>query len=232
MAGLWQHKWLQGLLDLLYPPHCVACRATGAWLCARCIEQIPLLDQPLGSLGAAAVPTGLEGVHSVAWHLPPIQQAVHALKYEGLAVLSATLGTILADQWQHGPERIDLLVPVPLHPVRLRRRGYNQAALLADALGQRIGLPVESEVLIRERDTRSQVGLSAEERWTNVAGAFRCRSTPPAGARILLVDDVLTTGATLRACAAALREAGAGPVWALTLTRAVNPAQDGPVGPV
>ncbi len=114
-----------------------------------------------------------------------------------------------------------LLVPIPLHPTRLRWRGYNQAALLAHAFGEAHGLKVEQSALTRVRDTRSQVGLSAADRWQNVQDAFLADPARVASRAALLIDDVFTTGATLSAGAAALRQAGAQNVWAAALACAV-----------
>ncbi len=114
----------------------------------------------------------------------------------------------------------DAIVPVPLHASRERERGYNQAALLAHELGSRVSLPVVEGVLVRTRETIPQVGLDATERRANVLHAFNCSSTGLAGRRILLVDDVCTSGATLEAASDALREGGASSVWAYTLARA------------
>ena len=113
-----------------------------------------------------------------------------------------------------------------MHSGRLRERGYNQSALLARELGRRVSLPVQERTLVRIAPTRPQVGLNAEERAENVRNAFRCRDKQFDGMRVLLVDDVLTTGATLRACARALLEGSARAVWALTLTRAAGVAGD------
>lgn len=120
----------------------------------------------------------------------------------------------------------DALVPVPLHPVRLFRRRFNQSALLAQALAKQTGLPVETDALRRARPTPSQAGLNARARRRNMAGAFTVRE--PAKPRVkdaslVLVDDVFTTGATLQACARALKRAGARRVAALTLARVVRP---------
>ena len=114
------------------------------------------------------------------------------------------------------PLPVEVVVPVPLYQGRVRERGYNQAALLARELGQEIGLPVE-ESLIRVRDTAPQVGLPASQRRENVRNAFLCQGLGKE--RVLLIDDVCTTGATLEACAVALREGGAQSVWALVLAR-------------
>ncbi len=136
--------------------------------------------------------------------------------------MAPALGQLMADAYLMAPFPCDRLVPVPLHSQRLRERGYNQAALLARAVGDVLGVPALPTALVRSRQTRSQVELGAQERRENVRGAF---AVPPAavatirGQAITLIDDVCTTGATLEACAAALRQAGARSVWGLTLGR-------------
>lgn len=215
--------WLEALLDLFYPPHCVACGRTGAWLCATCLENAPRF----GAHGArhiwSADDKGQRGVvYSVGPHVPPLREGVHALKYEGARVLSEPLAELLAVTWREEGVPVDLVMPVPLHRRRVRQRGYNQSLLLAQALAWRVDLPLSHGSLIRARHTRAQVGLSRRERWDNVRGAFCTVSKEPVGARVLLVDDVMTTGATLRACSLALREGGAKEVVCLTLTRAVG----------
>jgi len=114
------------------------------------------------------------------------------------------------------------VVPVPLSKERRRRRGYNQMDLVAKALAGLLGLPCKTDALSRVRDTRSQVGLDAVARHRNVQDAFLARREAVQGSVILLVDDLFTTGATLAACAAALREAGSGEVYALTVGRAAS----------
>lgn len=144
-------------------------------------------------------------------------------------MLADPLGHLLARTWQQGSVPVDLVLPVPLHRARVRQRGYNQSLLLARVLGAEAGLPVRDDVLVRWRSTRVQVGLSAEQRRVNVQGAFACLISDLHGQRVLLIDDVLTTGATLNACATALLQAGAGEVWALTLSRAFGPADAQPL---
>jgi ComF family protein len=126
----------------------------------------------------------------------------------------------MAEWWEEQQIAVDVIVPVPLHPRRLRERGYNQATLLAQVLGRRMERPVRAKAVERVRNTRSQMRLDAAERRSNVAGAFRSLDDRVSGRRILLIDDVCTTGATLDACAKALQEAGATWVHALTLARA------------
>ena len=114
----------------------------------------------------------------------------------------------------------DLIVPVPLHPTRLRQRGYNQAALLARQFGRHSGIPVRENILARVRPTASQMTLDAKARRLNVMGAFQCTDRQIGGKQLVLIDDVCTTGSTLDACACALQVEGAATVQALTLARA------------
>jgi len=226
-------RLFSALLDLLYPPHCVICGRMGAWLCDACIESIPWLEPPLCQrCGRPISKPGvcrhcqdnvsyLARIRAVSAHLPPLRRAVHALKYEGTRVLADPLGDILAECWRRESMPAEVIVPVPLHRARLRQRGYNQSRLLAEALSKRTGLSMDANALVRGRNTLSQVGLSHKERWDNVWGAFQCTSASLCGCSVLLIDDVCTTGATLEACAAALLEAGAARVWALTLTSAL-----------
>ncbi len=125
----------------------------------------------------------------------------------------------MAAWWDQHPLEVNIIVPVPLHPSRLRQRGYNQATLLARKLERHTGLPLDEKALIRVRHTPSQMRLDAEARRQNVMGAFHCPGEQIAGRRVLVVDDVCTTGATLAACADALRASGATTVQALTLAR-------------
>ena len=226
-------RLVSAFLDLLYPPHCVICGQMGAWLCVTCIEKIPWLEPPLCQRRGRPISkpglcphcqdnsSYLTGLRSVSAHMRPLRRAIHALKYEGTRVLAEPLGDILAECWRRESIPAEVIVPVPLHRARLRQRGYNQSQLLAEALSKSAALPIDTSALVRGRNTLSQVGLSHRERWENVWGAFECASTSFCGSSVLLIDDVCTTGATLEACAAALLEAGADRVWALTLTRAL-----------
>ena len=159
------------------------------------------------------------------------RQAIHQLKYGNRPSLAAGLASLMADYWTASPLPAELIVAVPLHVARQRERGYNQAHLLASALGQMVGLPLATNALRRTRHTRVQVGLDAIDRQVNVRDAFTCEGRASArgsrlqlesvdGRQILLVDDVCTTGATLDACTLALREAGAASVWGFTLAHA------------
>ncbi|MCW5976627.1 MAG: ComF family protein [Bryobacteraceae bacterium] len=147
-----------------------------------------------------------------------MRELVHLFKYGGIRTLDEPLGKMMGAALPVD-ERFDVIVPMPLHWWRRWRRGYNQARLLANVLSRRTGLPVR-EAAQRKRATAAQAGLSNSERRRNVAGAFSSRRRAALeGRRVLLVDDVFTTGATASACAAALKRAGAAHVSVLALAR-------------
>ena len=152
----------------------------------------------------------------------PVRAALHQLKYGGERRLADPLGRAMAERWRAASAGGNVVVPVPVHAERARRRGYDQAVLLARAASGRLGLPCVV-ALERTRATRPQFDLGRKARGANVAGAFAARASPQggsvAGAWVVLVDDVVTTGSTLVACAAALYDAGAVAVSALTVAR-------------
>jgi len=220
-------------LDFLFPPRCVGCRQVGVWLCAECLDQIPRVEPPFCiRCGDAVVSDGLcarcrtsplriDCIRSVVYFDGVLRTAIHQLKYKGRTVLAEPLGGLMAAYWAQHPMSVDVVVPVPLHAARLRKRGYNQAALLACAMARRVGLLVDERTLVRQRATVPQVELNAEKRLQNVHDAFCCSGDDLVGKRVLLIDDVCTTGATLEACAIALYDEGrVRSVQALTLARA------------
>ena len=223
--------YLDALADLFYPQWCVCCdRRSSDLLCRPCFESLPWTGRP--ACGRCGLPTvfdtpvcgacknvdfAFETARAPLRYEGVGKKIVHVLKYRGYTpVVEKFAAPLLAEAV--GGERFDGVVPVPLHRARLRRRGFNQAALLARGLAGRINSPV-SDTLQVVRSTRDQVELSAAERRRNVAGAFSA-GTRTRG-RLLLVDDVFTPGATTRACAAALLRAGATDVHAVTLCRTV-----------
>ena len=220
------------LISFLFPARCVVCRARGDWLCARCRPQLALFVPPVCPrcglpVGGGAVceacrrrPPPVRALRSAGYFEGPLREAIHLLKFSGERYLAEPLGEIMAHCWQQAPRPVDALLPVPLHPAREAARGYNQSALLARAAAKHLGLPVLGDGLRRLRETPPQVGLPREERLVNLDGAFAAGAQEVHGRRLALVDDVTTTGATLAACAAALRQAGAVAVYALVLARA------------
>lgn len=149
-------------------------------------------------------------------------RAIVLLKYHQVTPLGAWFAARLAELVARDPEMFaaDVVVPVPLHVSRLRERGFNQAELIARPLAKRLGLPLRSYLLVRTRPRPEKLKLTRQERWRTVRGAYAMRSEAKIDKlRVLLVDDVFTTGATLDACARALRKAGAGRIVALTAAR-------------
>jgi len=148
-----------------------------------------------------------------------MRHAIHAFKYRGVAALADPLGEALASFWLAAPAPAHAIAPVPLHPQRQRERGYNQAELLARRVGRKANLSVYPAALRRVRATAVQMTLGADERKANVADAFRCDMDVLRGGAVLLIDDVCTTGATLDACAQALKKAGVTAVHGLVIAR-------------
>jgi ComF family protein len=158
----------------------------------------------------------IERVRSAGPYDGWLKTAIHLFKFEGESARAEHLAKLLAFPLADLSD-VDALVPVPLHPQRLKERGFNQAELLASMTGKAAGLPVR-DLLVRTRDTVHQVGLSAEDRASNVAGAFAAKDVIERGIRhVVLVDDVFTTGATTGECATALRSGGVFRVSVLTL---------------
>ena len=235
------------LLELVFPAICPVCRArsddtTNRPFCRRCWAALPLLSGPACTTCGAPLPGLPAGllceacrrapppyafVGAVAAYRDGIRSAVLALKYGRRAALAGPLGALLADV---GPSRlpgplsalVDAIVPVPLHPARLAERGFNQSELLALPCGARWRVPVLPRVLRRARPTAPQTDLDAVARRANVAGAFVAAPRAVGRRRLLLVDDVLTTGATVGAAAEALLAAGAAGVGVLVLARVAD----------
>ena len=162
----------------------------------------------------------MDGVRAAVVFEGVIRQAIHDLKYQGRTELAVPLAELMVEAWESGLFPVDCLVPVPLHPRRLRERGYNQANFLTEGFAEKIKLPVLLGVLARSRMTKSQTKLGVAERRKNVKGAFTAIPAVLEGRSVLLVDDVCTSGFTLQACADALRTAGAVQVYAMTVARA------------
>lgn len=202
------------LLDVLYPPVCLLCNAYAEPLCEECRAQIRPVPPD------TELPVGLEGVVSVGYHEEALRTAVLKLKFQRDAAVAPPLGALLADGLHPylGTWEADGLVPVPIHWARRWERGFNQSELLAQRVGRTLSMPVRP-VLLRTRKTPPQVGLEATARQRNIHGAFALApQVRVAGQRLILVDDVRTTGSTLSACAAVLKSAGAQAVYGLTLT--------------
>lgn len=231
------------LLDLLLPPHCIACRGPAdgpGRLCPTCWSEVDFIAAPMCAgcglplefdlgpdalcAGCVAAPPTFDRARAVMRYGDVGRRLVVGLKFADRTHLAPALGAWLARAGADLIETADLVVPVPLHRRRLISRRFNQSALLAHCLARQTGLIVATDALRRRRSTGSQAGLTRAQRRTNVAGAFEVagrRRPEIKGRRVLLIDDVLTTGATVDACAATLRRAGADHIDVLTLARVV-----------
>ena len=233
---------VNGLFDLFFPPACLLCHAPRGEspdpsLCSRCLGGFLPLTSPCCLRCALPFATIGGGDHvcgecllqppAFAWTVAAglyeesLRHAIHRFKFDGSLALDRPLARLLDAAWQRTAFdwTPDLLVPVPLHPRRLGERTYNQALLIARELGRRRQLPVDARLLVRILPTVAQAGLTARERHRNLLGAFAL-TRPLAGEKILLVDDVMTTGTTARLCATVLRAGGAGEVGLVVLARA------------
>ena len=226
---------LKGIvLDFLFPQWCVGCGKGGAFICPSCRRSLPRIMPPLcprcgkpqlsGTLCPSCVSSRVEidGIRSPFRFDGVIRQAIPQLKYRNLRALAVILAKLLQDYLAANPLPGEVLVAVPLHPKRVRERGYNQSRLLAKELGKLTGLAVIDGCLIRERHTSPQARTpTVEERRSNVANAFAFRDSRLQNKQVLLIDDVATSGTTLDACAVALKAAGASLVWGLVLAREI-----------
>lgn len=228
-----EETWLAAL-DLVYPVRCVVCDRIGAGdFCSTCQAVIPGIRPPFCE---RCHKPGVEELCHHCRHLPPhyrlsrsvgifdgsLRQAIHALKYERKERVAESLAELMALAWHQEPvlHDVDLLLPLPIHQRREGDRGFNQSALLARGLANRINLPLLEESLIRPIYRKPQVGMGREERQLNVAGVFEVtRPEEVTGRNLLLIDDVMTTGATCNEAAKTLLAAGAREVKVFTLAR-------------
>lgn len=235
----WWRSWFEsdaGVAACVLPDACASCdevlREAEVAFCSECAQV--LLETPSVCCSRCSEPGRFEGGRCVrcrrsrldfdrAWapyeHDGVLARAIHRFKYEDRPDLARTLAQLLA---QRRPPVTTgaVLVPVPLHATRFRTRGFDQAALLAVALAERLALPTSIDGLVRVRPTERQVGLSELQREANLAGAFAVADQALSGKPVVLLDDVFTTGATVREAARVLRQAGASRVEVLTLARA------------
>ena len=221
-------------LDFIFPRYCVGCGREGEFLCSTCLRTINRIVPPICPKCGRPQPSGILCPDCVSWSASidgirspykfdgVIREAVHQLKYGNLRALSPTLADFIYEYLTINPLPVDVIVPVPLHAKRLRERGYNQSGLLAGDLSKLTGLPAVENSLVRQRNTVPQAKTAnVNQRHKNITGAFLCRNDELKGKRVLLIDDVSTSGSTLDACAQAMKAAGATSVWGLTVAREI-----------
>ena len=234
-------------LDFVLPPQCLACRgrvSVHPGLCATCWSEMEFIQRPLcertgqpfaydpgpGIVSAAALakPPAWSRARAATVFGPASRTLIHALKYRDRHDAAALMARLMRHAGDEMLRDADLIVPVPLYRMRLWQRRFNQAALLGAEISKMSGVPMAVHMLRRARSTRSQVGLSNADRRRNVRGAFvvgdQARETL-AGARVVLIDDVITTGATAEACVTALLGGGASQVELLAFALVCGPAR-------
>jgi ComF family protein len=235
MSVMPQMKKLGGIaLDLLFPKSCVGCGREGDLLCDKCRSKLVRVIPPIcpkcgrpqmnGIVCSACViwESNIDGIRAPFRFEGAIRQAVHQLKYKNVRSLAGPMAELMRDYFIRNPMPAELLVPVPLHPKRLRERGYNQSELLTKELGKLVSIPVDFSTLVRQKYTTPQARTtSVEQRRANMTEAFSCRGDGFRNRRIILVDDVATSATTLDACATAIKAAGAFSVWGLVLAREI-----------
>lgn len=197
-------------LDLIFPRECLGCRKENTWLCQDCLDSIPLSKKQEKNI-----------ITNASYDNKLLRVAIHALKYSYIEQLAQPLGQLLLEGFKKsikGTSSFDLIIPIPLHKKRFKERGFNQSKLIALPMARYLNCPVSEDVLIRRKNTTSQMTLNRVDRLKNVENAFAAKKSV-INKKILLVDDVVTTGSTLHHATQALKNAGAKEVLAIVLAR-------------
>ena len=219
------------LLDLFFPKFCIGCNTEGTWLCQNCKGEIlPVQMQvcpkcnKMSQSGKYCLRCGkdsaLKGiVVSLYFEEGATKELIHNFKYNSIKELTPFLGEKMVQVLRDNPTKIDIITFVPVHVMRMASRGYNQAELLAEYVSQKIEIKIE-KLLTKTRNTKRQVGLKRQQRKNNLSGAFKAnQNVDISNKKILIIDDVTTTGQTLEECAKVLKNAGAKEVWGLVISR-------------
>lgn len=222
------------ILDWIYPPRCCNCDRVGVVFCPECEGSIKLLKgnlcatcgYPLRSRKSvcqkcASEKPPFEALRSLGSHEGALRHGVHALKYRRDLDLGHFFAIRLAALVTREAWQIDLIVPVPLSPAHLKQRGYNQSACISQNLAWLLGLPHSNTSIKRVKETQEQITLDVNERFMNLCDAFNANPATLEKKRVLVVDDVITTGATMQNCAKAVRIAGAEAVYGISVGRAL-----------
>lgn len=231
-------RWLKQLqreaIDFFFPQSCLGCGKVGDFICFRCSKKLSRLLPPICQRCGRSESSGMycrecwgthnhiHSIRSVFVFEGIIRRAVHEFKYRNLRSMAVCLSQYMADYFVEYELVADVLLPVPMHENRLQRRGYNQSELLAGQLSGMISVPVRGDLIRRVRDNKPQARTTrVEERRSNMENAFTCISNEVSGKDIIIIDDVCTSGATLEACAAALKLKGANQISGFTLAREI-----------
>ncbi len=220
------------LLDWIYPPACVNCGKPGSLICGECLGKLqPVGDHYCLKCGkplkkgrscrlCSTSDFRFQSSRSPYVYDGPAAAMIKSLKYNGMLDLAPILADHLAEFWKSAGTDVDMVIPVPLSEKRQAERGFNQSALIAKAFSKKTGIPFRSDVLKKTVHTPTQVGLNADQRRENLSGVFAAEDMFVKGQRILLIDDVMTTGSTFAECSAVLLDAGAKTVNCLSAATA------------
>lgn len=219
-------------MDWVFPPDCGGCGVSGYQFCPACQNQLVPLGENICPV--CGEPDSLKDckrcrenhlffdqARSTAVYTTVLREAIHHFKFNQQRSLARQFALLMRDSLRQLPWQFDFILPVPMHVSKLKQRGYNQVTLMARELGWMMKKPVFEDVLHRTVDTQSQFELKGRERWQNVADVFSADAALVNNKTILLLDDIMTTGATLNACAKALKSAGSGNIYVFTLARAI-----------
>ena len=229
MTGADIRRIFGNVLDWIYPPICVSCGKPGTLICEECLTKLPEVGEHYCSHCGKPLQKGhycrlcgrsdfrFRAARAPYLYDGPVSAMIKKLKFGGMRSLAPILTKLLADYWNGLGWEIDLIIPVPLSRKRQAERGFNQSELLARQFSKSIGVPCEPAALMKQRDTREQVGLNADERRHNLSGAFAAEPVFIRDKRILLLDDVMTTGSTFAECSAVLLDTGAKSVNCLSV---------------
>ena len=221
--------FLQGAFELVFPDNCLLCRQFldsrhQRQLCSDCLSSLAFNPTPF-SRQSSGNSFAFDHAWSVCLYNEPAQKLLHSFKYRDKTSLSKTFVPMMVefiDRHRIPIGNFDVITPIPLHPARLRERGFNQSAFLSRGISERYSLCHSEDLLMRLKHTQTQTELGAKQRWTNIEGAFTIKNPTEAKDKIiLLVDDLLTTGATLHHAAQTLKNAGAARVGALTFSTTI-----------
>ena len=205
-------KIFGSVLDWIYPPVCVSCGKPGALICEECLSKLPAVGDHYCSVCGKPLKKnhycrlcGRSGFRFGAARAPylydgPVSAMIKKLKFGGMMSLAPILSGLLAEYWKSLDWETDLIVPVPLSRKSQAQRGFNQSELIARHFGKAVGVPCKPGALMKQRETKQQVGLNAEERRINLSGSFAAEKSFIKDKRILLLDDVMTTGSTFSEC--------------------------------
>ncbi len=221
-------------LDWLYPPQCCNCQQGGGVMCENCQSQIHLIN---GSIcqkcgypqkttnstcpDCRTSPPPFIQMRSWGEFSGPLRKALHSLKYKNNLAMGIFFAKSLAEMVRQLGWQIDLVVPVPLSRRHFQQRGYNQASIISSSLAKELSLPHHSHLIKRIKETESQISLDVNKRFTNLMDAFYANPAKLKERKILLVDDVITTGATMQNCTIALQKAGTDQVYCLSVARTI-----------